>query len=86
MGGGLASAARRGSEMNDRMTREGFATNHAGGILGGISTGQPILLRIAVKPPSSIALPQKTVDRAGAERDFAVTGRQRLVEVSPARR
>jgi chorismate synthase len=75
VGEGFASAALRGSEMNDRMTPEGFATNHAGGILGGISTGQPILLRIAVKPPSSIALPQRTVDRSGTERDFAVTGR-----------
>jgi chorismate synthase len=75
VGEGFASAARRGSEMNDRMTPQGFDTNHAGGILGGISTGQPILLRIAVKPPSSIALPQKTVDRSGAERDFAISGR-----------
>ena len=75
VGEGFASARRRGSEMNDRMTPEGFATNHAGGILGGISTGQPIVLRIAVKPPSSIALPQKTVDRAGNPRDFAITGR-----------
>jgi chorismate synthase len=75
IGEGFASALRRGSEMNDRLTPEGFATNHAGGILGGISTGQPILLRIAVKPPSSIALRQKTIDRSGAEREFAITGR-----------
>jgi chorismate synthase len=61
--------------MNDRMGPRGFESNHAGGILGGISTGQPIVLRIAVKPPSSIAVPQKTVDREGAERDFAITGR-----------
>jgi len=44
-------------------------------VLGGISTGQPIVTRIAVKPPSSIALPQKTVDRKGKERDFAIHGR-----------
>jgi chorismate synthase len=75
VGEGFASARRRGSEMNDRMTPDGFASNHAGGILGGISTGQPILLRIAVKPPSSIAIPQKTVDRSGAPRDFAISGR-----------
>ena len=75
VGEGFASARRRGSEMNDRMTPGGFTSNHAGGILGGISTGQPILLRIAVKPPSSIALPQRTVDRAGAEREFAISGR-----------
>jgi chorismate synthase len=75
VGEGFASAARRGSEMNDRMTPSGFASNHAGGILGGISTGQPILMRIAVKPPSSIAIPQKTIDRSGAEREFAIQGR-----------
>jgi chorismate synthase len=75
IGDGFASARRRGSEMNDRMSREGFATNHSGGILGGISTGEPIVTRIAVKPPSSIAIPQKTVDVEGHERDFAITGR-----------
>jgi len=75
VGEGFASARMRGSEMNDRMTPEGFATNHAGGILGGISSGEPIVTRIAVKPPSSIAIPQKTMDRAGKERDFAITGR-----------
>ena len=75
VGDGFASTLLRGSEMNDHMTPRGFETNHAGGILGGISTGQPIRVRIGVKPPSSIALPQKTVDRSGAERDFAITGR-----------
>ena len=75
IGEGFAAARMRGSEMNDRMTREGFATNNAGGILGGISTGEPIVARIAVKPPSSIAVPQKTVDVRGEERDFAITGR-----------
>ncbi len=75
IGEGFGSAKFQGSEMNDRMTPRGFETNHAGGILGGISTGQPIVARIAVKPPSSIAVPQKTVDRTGAERDFAITGR-----------
>ena len=75
VGEGFAAAKRRGSEMNDRMTRSGFASNHTGGILGGISTGEPIVCRIAVKPPSSIAIPQKTVDVKGEERDFAITGR-----------
>ncbi len=75
IGEGFASARRRGSEMNDRMTPEGFATNFAGGILGGISTGQPIVARIAVKPPSSIAIPQKTVDVHGEEREFKIDGR-----------
>ncbi len=75
VGEGFAAARLRGSTMNDRMTPRGFETNYAGGILGGISTGQPIVTRIVVKPPSSIAVPQKTVDRAGGERDFAITGR-----------
>ena len=75
IGDGFASARRRGSEMNDRMTTSGFATNHAGGILGGISTGEPIVARIAVKPPSSIAIPQKTVGVHGEEREFAIEGR-----------
>ena len=57
------------------MTSQGFATNHAGGILGGISTGEPIVARIAVKPPSSIAIPQKTVGVHGEEREFAIQGR-----------
>ncbi len=75
IGEGFASARRRGSEMNDRMTKDGFATNHAGGILGGISTGEPIVVRIAVKPPSSIAIPQKTVGVSGEEREFRIEGR-----------
>ena len=75
VGDGFGASRRRGSEMNDRMTPGGFASNHAGGILGGISTGEPIVCRIAVKPPSSIAIPQKTVDVEGKERDFAISGR-----------
>ena len=75
VGEGFAAARLRGSQMNDRMTREGFASNHAGGILGGISTGEPIVFRVAVKPPSSIALPQTTVDVEGREREIAVEGR-----------
>jgi chorismate synthase len=75
VGEGFASARMRGSEMNDRMTPEGFVSNHAGGILGGISSGQPIVARIVVKPPSSIAIPQKTVNRRGEEREFAIKGR-----------
>jgi len=75
IGDGFAAARLRGSVNNDRMTKSGFATNHAGGVLGGISTGQPIVTRIAVKPPSSIALPQKTVNRKGQEQDFAIEGR-----------
>jgi chorismate synthase len=75
VGEGFASARLRGSQMNDRITASGLGTNRAGGILGGISTGDPIVTRIAVKPPSSIAIPQKTVDKQGRERDFAIKGR-----------
>jgi chorismate synthase len=75
IGEGFSAARLRGSEMNDPMTARGFASNHAGGILGGISTGEPIVVRIAVKPPSSIAKPQRTVDVEGRERDLAVEGR-----------
>lgn len=90
VGEGFASARLRGSEMNDRMTTAGFTTNRAGGVLGGISTGEAIVMRIAVKPPSSIAIPQRTVDRSGVERDVAVTGRHdpclcpRIVPVAEA--
>lgn len=62
IGDGFASAAQRGSTHGDAMSPEGFATNHAGGILGGISTGQDIEVRIAVKPTSSILIPRPTVD------------------------
>jgi chorismate synthase len=52
-----------------------FASNHAGGILGGISTGQPIVARFAVKPTSSILTPRRTVDRHSAEVDITTRGR-----------
>ncbi|MCX7316098.1 MAG: chorismate synthase, partial [Hyphomicrobiales bacterium] len=52
-----------------------FLSNHAGGILGGISTGQPVVVRFAVKPTSSILTPRKTVDRYGREMDILTKGR-----------
>ena len=52
-----------------------FLSNHAGGILGGISTGQPIVARFAVKPTSSILSPRKTIDASGAETDIVTKGR-----------
>jgi chorismate synthase len=55
--------------------RPRFLSNHAGGILGGISTGQPIVVRFAVKPTSSILSPRRTVTRAGEETDIVTTGR-----------
>ena len=52
-----------------------FLANHAGGILGGISTGQPIVARFAVKPTSSILSPRKTIEKSGAETDIITKGR-----------
>jgi len=52
-----------------------FLSNHAGGILGGISTGQPVVARFAVKPTSSILIPRRTVDRYGHEADISTIGR-----------
>jgi chorismate synthase len=65
IGAGFASVAQRGTEHSDEMIPEGFLSNHAGGILGGISTGQDIVVSIAVKPTSSIRLDRRTVDKAG---------------------
>ncbi|MGI9346304.1 MAG: chorismate synthase [Gammaproteobacteria bacterium] len=75
IGEGTEAAFAYGSDFRDQMTAEGFLSNHAGGILGGISTGQPIWMRISFKPTSSIARPGRTVDRAGNEREINVGGR-----------
>jgi chorismate synthase len=75
IGDGFAVAERFGSENNDPMTEDGFATNHAGGILGGISTGQEIVVRIAVKPTPSIAKTQQTRDIHGKVVDISIAGR-----------
>ena len=65
VGDGFASVAQRGSEHGDELTPEGFASNHAGGVLGGISSGQPVTVSIALKPTSSIRVPRRSVDRDG---------------------
>jgi len=75
VGGGFELARMRGSEANDPMADGDFLSNNAGGITGGISTGQPIILRVGVKPTSSIALPQKTIDLQGENREIEVHGR-----------
>lgn len=75
IGDGFAAAGRFGSENNDPMTKDGFASNHAGGILGGISTGQDIIVRIAVKPTPSIAKIQQTRDTHGNVTEISVGGR-----------
>ncbi|MEY4966765.1 MAG: hypothetical protein RL274_2348 [Pseudomonadota bacterium] len=80
IGDGFATAALTGEENADemRMGADGkpvFMANHAGGILGGISTGQPIVARFAVKPTSSILSPRKTIEKSGAETDIVTKGR-----------
>ena len=65
IGAGFASLAQRGTEHSDEMTPQGFLTNNAGGILGGISTGQDIVVTIAVKPTSSIRLDRQSIDKSG---------------------
>ncbi len=80
IGDGFATAAMTGEENADemRMGKDGkpeFLANHAGGILGGISTGQPIVARFAVKPTSSILSPRKTIEKSGAETDIITKGR-----------
>lgn len=75
IGAGFAAARRFGSENNDGITSGGFASNHAGGILGGISTGQDIVVRIAVKPTPSIEKVQQTRDVKGTGVSISVKGR-----------
>jgi chorismate synthase len=65
IGAGFASVAQRGSTHGDELTPNGFHGNHAGGILGGISTGQDITVSIAIKPTSSIRTPRRSIDKAG---------------------
>jgi chorismate synthase len=65
IGAGFASVAQSGSEHSDEMTPQGFLSNNAGGILGGITTGQDVVVTIAVKPTSSIRLDRRSIDKAG---------------------
>ncbi len=75
IGDGFAVAAMRGTENRDEMTRAGFLSNHAGGILGGISSGQSIRCSMALKPTSSIRLPGRSLDVSGAEIEVVTHGR-----------
>lgn len=81
IGAGFAAARMLGSQNNDAMGAAGFASNHAGGILAGISSGQDIVLRAAVKPIPSIALEQRTLDRFGQERTIRVGGRHDICAI-----
>ena len=75
IGAGFASVGQLGTEHSDEMTPEGFLSNSAGGILGGISTGQEIVVSIAIKPTSSIRLPRRTVDVEGHAATIETHGR-----------
>lgn len=75
VGAGFAAVAQKGSEHGDEMTPAGFASNHAGGILGGISTGQEIVVNLAIKPTSSIAQPRRSIDVHGQAIQVATEGR-----------
>ena len=90
LGAGFASARLRGSENNDPLGPEGPLKNDAGGTLGGISTGAPLVVRMAVKPTSSISKAQQTIDREGRAAEISTHGRHdpciapRIVPVAEA--
>jgi chorismate synthase len=75
IGTGFASIAQRGSEHCDELTPQGFASNHAGGILGGISSGQDIVVNVAFKPTSSIPQERRSIDKQGNPVMMQTTGR-----------
>ncbi|MDD3432194.1 MAG: chorismate synthase [Tepidiphilus sp.] len=75
IGDGFAVVTQRGSEHGDELTPQGFLSNHAGGILGGISTGQDVVVHLAVKPTSSIRLERRSIDLRGAPTTVATHGR-----------
>ncbi|MDX1454508.1 MAG: chorismate synthase [Gammaproteobacteria bacterium] len=75
IGDGFAVAGQRGSEHRDEITPDGFLSNHAGGTLGGISTGQDLVVELAFKPTSSIRIPGKSIDEDGQPVEVVTTGR-----------
>lgn len=75
IGAGFASVAQKGSVHGDELTPEGFLTNNAGGMLGGISSGQDITVSIAIKPTSSIRTPRRSIDKAGNPIEVQTFGR-----------
>ena len=75
IGDGFGVVAQSGSYHGDELTPEGFASNHAGGVLGGISSGQDLVVRLAVKPTSSIRLPKASIDREGKPTVVQTLGR-----------
>jgi len=75
IGAGVAAAAQRGSEHRDELTPDGFLGNNAGGVLGGISSGQPLVVHLTFKPTSSIQVPGRSIDRDGNAVEIVTTGR-----------
>lgn len=75
IGDGFGCVNSKGTDFRDEMTPEGFLSNHAGGVLGGISTGQHVLASIALKPTSSLRLPGDTINKAGEATEVITTGR-----------
>src|SRR5579862_257017 len=75
IGDGAAAAAQKGSEHRDELTPHGFVSNHAGGILGGISSGQDVVAHMTLKPTSSIQVPGRTIDLEGRPVEVVTTGR-----------
>ncbi len=75
IGDGFDVVGQRGTQHRDEMTPEGFTSNHAGGVLGGISSGQDLIARIALKPTSSLTTPGKTVDKDGNAAEVVTKGR-----------
>ena len=75
IGAGFASVSQRGTEHRDELTPEGFLSNNAGGVLGGISSGQPIIAHLALKPTSSITTPGRSIDIHGNPVDVVTKGR-----------
>jgi chorismate synthase len=75
IGAGFAAIVQKGTEHRDEMTPDGFLSNRAGGVLGGISSGQDVVVSLALKPTSSLRLPARSIDLAGQPVDVVTTGR-----------
>lgn len=81
IGAGIQAATMTGFENNDQMDKTGFLSNHSGGILAGISTGEPIVVQVHVKPIPSIQLDQKTLDQQGQPAVISTTGRHDICAI-----
>ena len=75
VGDGFDVINQKGSEHRDSLTPEGFSSNHSGGVLGGITTGQDIIVHMALKPTSSISIPGETINTAGESTEIITKGR-----------